>query len=336
MNQLSRDYDIAQLGEIYTDMYQHDDDPDSPLESRVQMAEWATRQVAKRNRPVALLDVGSGARAVGKEMILGLDTCDPTDETVRDMLTESLVVSFDIADIAPEKLTIGRASLDAAFGTNHLRAQSQAMPFKDQSFDVVMSNLSIDMLRRQEGEFEKALAELARVTKVDGAVRLHYHPGTLFLDLSDEYRSDQPTPMKDYFHGVADENPFYTKQEAIVEDMSRAGLTVLDVAYEQTTSDSWWRVEAMRCGKETPKEAVQQAIVAHLKCLPESRASGRSLDEIRQRMGMQEVSKTRFRKAVGGLAAGEGVIGWRRPSWGSEESLQLGGYGITQQRPLGR
>lgn len=331
MTEIDTTFAIGKMRDIYTEMYARDKDPDSPFESRVQMAAWLREQLLSHPGSVAVLDIGAGARAVGKELLFSTDMTD--DDALPDKLSESLMVSFDIADIETDRLSLGRLSLDALLGKNHLQADSRALPFKDDSFDIAISNLSIDMLRHQPGQFERATAEVARVLRPDGVVKFHFHPGTLFYELSDQYKEEEGA-MKEYFHGIPDKNPFYSSSQEIVKDLGRAGLTVTDIAYESGYEGDWWAVEGKRIGPGTAKAAVQEAILAHLPYWPEGEISGESLSDIKFAMGMKDVSNSRFRNAVSGLAAGKKAIAWRRPSWQTQHVIRLNGSGISKRRPV--
>lgn len=55
------------------------------------------------------------------------------------------------------------------------------------------------------------------------------------------------------------------------------------------------------------------------------RVSAAELYDIQYGLGMQDVSRTKFRTALGALA-NRGELTWQRPSWGSPHVVRLGVY----------
>lgn len=227
----------ASLRDHYSRFYAHIKDHDSPRESRTRMVRAVTRFLLGRDEPATILNAGAGRREI--EGTLNRNAKGNVDKTLRDRLTQATMVSFDIADI-PARRIIGEKG-------RHLQADSRAMPFKAETFDLAMSNLSIDMLRREPGDFDTAIAELARVTKLGGAVLLNYHPPQLFESLSAGYR-DGSDYLASFYNGVDADNPYYRDADSIVADLQEVGIDVdsVHMQHDAHMADSWWEVSGRK------------------------------------------------------------------------------------------
>jgi hypothetical protein len=229
--------EYTSLREHYSRFYTQVKEHDSPRESRTRMVRALTDFVLGTEEPITLFNAGSGRREI--EGTLVRNAKGNVDKTLRRRLDQATMVTFDIADI-PARRIIGERS-------RHVQADSRAMPFKSHAFDLVMSNLSIDMLRREPGEFEVAIAELSRVTKVGGAVLLNYHPPALFDSLSAGYGEDSGY-LAAFYNGEAEDNPYYKDADAIRADLGAVGIEAESVhmQYDSLNQDSWWEVRGRK------------------------------------------------------------------------------------------
>lgn len=227
----------ASLRDHYSRFYAHIKDHDSPRESRTRMVRAVSAFVLGSEGPLKILNAGSGRREI--EGALTRNAKGNTDTTLRRRLEATTLVSFDIADI-PSRRLIGTKG-------RHVQADSRAMPFGSDTFDLTMSNLSIDMLRREPGEFETAIAELSRVTKVGGAVLLNYHPPELFDSLSEGY-GDRSGYLSAFYNGEDADNPYYRDTGSIIADLERVGVEAESVHMQHDTvgEDSWWEVRGRK------------------------------------------------------------------------------------------
>lgn len=213
------------LADFYTNHYTNRKSHDSPERSRVNMARRVV-EAARKSGGRTILDVGAGRGDVERLILQHPDT---------DRLA---LVSLDIAAIPYNKLIRpGRRT--------HVQADSRVMPFASGLFDIVCSNLSIDMLRRnQNGDYERALAEMRRVSRLGARALFSFHHADLFTDLSREYRGDDDITAE-YFNGVADDNPFYAQPEEVLDDLSEAGFVNISVQLAEGRNDRWWEVQAI-------------------------------------------------------------------------------------------
>jgi SAM-dependent methyltransferase len=126
------------------------------------------------------------------------------------------------------------------------------MPFRSSIFDLTVSNLSIDMLRKDKDVFGTALQEAARVTAPEGMLVFHYHPEELFHKRSDFHAGTGGTEEA-YYNGDEKDNPYYASPEEIAEDLTKVGIAPTHIEKKEVTlpyskeiSDSWWEVVGQR------------------------------------------------------------------------------------------
>lgn len=225
------------LREFYTEYYRTEKGHDSPEQSRVRMERRVTREILRADSPLNVLDIGAGRGDIEGAIFRELNGCPPDGKMA---IKDSTFVSIDIADIPPQRIIEKEQR-------THIRADSRKLPFRDAVFDIVFSNLSIDMLRRnQNGDYEQALEEMRRVTKLGGVALLSFHPDSLFTKLSESYAGDTGVAAE-YFDGTTENNPFYGRESQIAEDLIGAGFAPTSVElFGDGVRDEWWEVTALR------------------------------------------------------------------------------------------
>ncbi len=229
------------LRDFYSGHYPRHYRHDSPVESRKSMAKKVIGEVV-HNRARNILDIGAGPGDVEGKIIGGIKSSLVT----KGLLPALHLVSLDIATIPSHRLIAPKSR-------QHVRADSRQMPFSNETFDVVFSNLSIDMLRRfGADDYDKAMAETARVLKMGGSALLFFHPHELFRTLSDLNKDDADFAAG-YFDGDDAHNPFYAHEDEICEDLERFGLDPLSIetrtSEHEGNTESWWEVKAKKTKK---------------------------------------------------------------------------------------
>ena len=227
------------LEEFYTPFYTIGNKHDSPIESRVNMARRIRHKIEAAKQPVSVLGVGSGRGDV--EAMVLRDARNSGNTPWQRHARQSFFVTLDIADIPFRKLVNGGRRQ-----RTHVRGDSRQLPFSDDSFDIVTSNLSVDMLRRNKNlDYEKALREMRRVLKMGGVALFSFHPANLFNNLSEYYKGEGGV-TGEYFDGVAENNPFYDNSEDIIRDLAEAELATesIELVSSKRREDKWWEVTA--------------------------------------------------------------------------------------------
>lgn len=221
------------LGSFYTDYYRTQSSHDSPQASRTNMARRVRAEVRQLGRPLIVLNLGAGRGDVEGALLRTNES-----EAHRNVLS-SHFVSIDLADIAPSRLI-------KPHSRDHVRADSRELPFRDESFDIVMSNLSIDMLRRnQNSDYEAAMLEARRVLKLGGVALFSFHHYDLFNLISLNQRHNDPV-IKGFYNGKEEDNPYYASEAEIVDDLTRFGFSDGVAGQVEDQADHWWEATATK------------------------------------------------------------------------------------------
>lgn len=221
------------LSAIYTTMYYGGAKEDSPLKSRTNLAKRLIELLKTSSEDEILLNLGSGPQLFEKEFRQRVSQS--PEPNIR-ALSSTRMISLDIAAIPKHRL------LDSA-STPHIRADSAHIPLSDEAAGIVISNLSLDMLRTGGAKYRSALQEVHRVLKVGGYFLANFHPYDLYkhncayVDAGDQDAS--------YFDADAP-NPFYRVPMEIVNDFQDAGLDVCGIGVASDGRDSWWEIDAVR------------------------------------------------------------------------------------------
>lgn len=239
--------DRHRLEDFYTPYYRESGRHDSPDRSRVEMARSVVNAIVDSGEPQNVLDVGAG-----RADIFGSILRNTYRPEVQELVDRSRFFAVDIAEIGLRQ----RIKPGSIF---HVQADSRQLPFREGAFGVIFSNLSIDMLRRNgNGDYEQALKEVYRVAKGGAAIKFNFHPSGLFDKLSREYiqvpssGSGQDRVLRGYFTGDAADNPFYSDEQTIREELTEAGLAVGPVVLTNNASgrlpatDEWWKASAIK------------------------------------------------------------------------------------------
>ena len=224
-----------QLSEFYTLLYTYDSGHDSPNQSRINMARRIRKEIEDTKEPQRVLGIGAGRGGVEGTLIR--DAGSGGNTSWQSLVRQSQFVTIDIADIPPRKLVSKRTR-------THVRADSRQLPFATDSFGICTSNLSIDMLRRNEnGDYERALREMRRVLCVGGVALLSFHASSLFDNLSGFYDGSNGVTER-YFDGKSAHNPFYQHAEDIAEDLHAVGFKDVASTMVVEGQDEWWETRA--------------------------------------------------------------------------------------------
>ena len=224
-----------QLSEFYTLLYTYDSGHDSPNQSRINMARRIRKEIEDTKEPQRVLGIGAGRGGVEGTLIR--DAGSGGNTSWQSLVRQSQFVTIDIADIPPRKLVSKRTR-------THVRADSRQLPFATDSFGICTSNLSIDMLRRNEnGDYERALREMRRVLCVGGVALLSFHASSLFDNLSGFYDGSNGVTER-YFDGKSAHNPFYQHAEDIAADLHAVGFKDVASTMVVEGQDEWWETRA--------------------------------------------------------------------------------------------
>ncbi|MBP6060608.1 MAG: methyltransferase domain-containing protein [Candidatus Pacebacteria bacterium] len=214
--------------EYYTNYYKRLAE-DSPRECQSSMVGRILKLVGeKKLDPARVLDIGSGRQTIGKQLIAS------GDQALKEKLKAIKFVSVDIANI-------GVGSLPALKRPNfkHYRADAAYLPFEDNSFSLIVSNLAIDFVEPREAAFREAY----RVLGGGGRVVFYLHHPHLFNSMDGKNEKVQKSwkDLKDNGRLFADENEIRSFLEKI-------GFSDVEIVLNNNKSnrEKWWEVVAKK------------------------------------------------------------------------------------------
>ncbi|NOY15030.1 MAG: methyltransferase domain-containing protein [bacterium] len=152
----------SEYGQYYK-LYDADSHPQQRKHLIEEICNLVTTTKERRLSPLRILDIGSGAQLLEKELF----------QKHPELKQEIIIVTLDIVSINPSRLHFPHVQSDAAF-----------LPFQDRYFDLVVSNMALDFVAPKEdtGRRNHLFEEIGRVTKFDGRLIANLHHPNLEID----------------------------------------------------------------------------------------------------------------------------------------------------------
>ena len=223
-DQLSQIEAISILPQHYETVYRGSFKHDSPEQSRTNMA-GEMIQVLREGIPNPwILGIGTGPQSMEKQLFAH------QGQQVRDLLGKFKLVTLDVAKI-------GGAILLARnkYGVEHVRADANLLPYPDNRFGLVDSNMAIDFLPRS------AYRELTRVLSPGGVALLHFHHPSM---LPDDMGIVKNETVRKFWQYLRDNGILFRSASEIRWGLGEAGLVVKKVTLATDGRDKWWEVMA--------------------------------------------------------------------------------------------
>lgn len=215
-----------------------DNKEDSPDESRASLIKKVHPHISSLPEGSFVLDLGAGRQIFEKEYEdrYGRPKCN--------------IVTVDIASIRKCRLL--------AQNYPHLQASGRSLPFPNEIFDIVISNMAFDFMLPQ------ALPELYQIVKPGGAAFLNlHHPSLVNYDIDREkhklmrsLRGKKTIPVQKalqlavYSHHkyLRDNRLLFETPDQIVEAFGTAGFEVKQVRIKSDTDNfnKWWEVDMVK------------------------------------------------------------------------------------------
>lgn len=191
-----------------------------------------------QDKPLTVLNLGSGPQALEKEFYEYAHQ--GPEPRLRRLLEATRFITLDIASIPADRLLLSSSKQNQY--VSHINASSTHIPLADTSVDVVVSNMSVDMLRVHPRTYDRAVQEISRVLKHDGMGLFTFHHPQVF-----ESHASSPTLSPYSYEGVYfnpnAHNPFYSDKADIVTDFALAGLEVDVAQIHADGHEKWWHIE---------------------------------------------------------------------------------------------
>ena len=222
------------IKEIYTQLYRNPlVNSDSPYEAQKQMARAIVDILRASESPKKILHIGAGTGQMEKEMLASY-----SQNSDRELLKASLFCTLDIATINVRKLASYRRTQ-----VHHVQADGSLLPFPDESFDIVVSNMALDFMPKE------AVDELARVAKGGSNFILTLHHPIMMQqilkdisNLKTKLSNKQKVFLEDFF-----DNKMFRSKKDIAFTLLKRGLICKQISHRKTEralqqNDHWWFV----------------------------------------------------------------------------------------------
>jgi SAM-dependent methyltransferase len=189
---------------------------DSPDKSRVLMARIMF-DILRKGIPInKVLDIGSGRQALEKQLYArGIEG--------KEILDQFEFHTCDLATLRRKQLLKGQTR-----NFSHYRSSGACLPFKDDCFGLVVSNLAADFMPRQ------VFGEIYRVLAPKGtAVFTFHHPDIL-------PRTDGE--VANLWRYLRDFQPPFANEAEIIDPLQEVGFKTPQINLRSDANDKWWEV----------------------------------------------------------------------------------------------
>jgi len=207
------------LSSFYRKLYFRDKH-DSPDESRTSLVR-RIKKIILENKifPNRVLNIGSGPQALEKQLLDQHQGGEPLREAAE-------FVSIDLAQIRFSKL-LGRKNVQ------HVQGNADALPFKDQSFGLVVSNHAIDFCPQEE-----AFQEAYRVLSNGGKGIFYLHHPSMFKEFPENEK------VRVFWQYLKDNSILFSKEEDIKTFLEKVGFVTVEISLksDKMKIDTWWEV----------------------------------------------------------------------------------------------
>ncbi len=218
---MTHEFDQSLLTEFYSKLYGGNAKHDSPEFSRIRMIRYLASELSARGEKVKILNVGAGRQSLEKQFL--------TAYRRMGWIKNLSFVTVDIANIIQYKLLAAHSST-----VRHVQANALQLPYPDDTFDFVISNLAIDFLPHS------AIGEASRVLKKEGDAVFHFHHPTL---------TDNPPvhpSIVAFWSYLRTNNVLFQNEQQIHETLQQYGLQTHSTHIATDGIDRWWEVHAKK------------------------------------------------------------------------------------------
>jgi len=213
---------------------------DSPDESRRSLLRRVYPFISSLPKESFVLDLGAGRQIFEKEY---------EDKYGNKPICH--IITVDIADIPKDRLL--------AKDCPHVQATGQSLPFRDEQFDAVISNMAFDFML----PLPQATTELYRITKGNASIFLNlHHPSLVNYDIDRELSkvarkmrhkhqnrktNNEKLRLKTavFLHHkhLRDNRLLFETDDQIVRCFSDGGFDIKSIEIKSDSNDKWWEVD---------------------------------------------------------------------------------------------
>lgn len=217
---------LRRLAEFYQRRYQKGAKEDSPELSRMSLISRIRPALEKGISPPRILNIGSGPQQLEAEL-----------SQLIPEISQFHLVSLDAARIASSSLAIGSSSQAA-----HLRASALSLPFSENSFGLLTSNLAIDLLPRS------VLNEAWRVLAPNGLAFFNFHHPII---LNPTELAFLPPKIRQFRQYLKTHHLVFVDRKQIYTELETIGFKVNPALCINDQDDYWWEVDCQKPASKT-------------------------------------------------------------------------------------
>ena len=233
---------VEESHEFYSWFYTKNKD-DSPDDSRILLQRRLGRYIAKFGEDDCMLDLGAGRQALEKGYI-----------APRGKVPPFKIVTLDIAELSRKQLLADR------YGVMHVKANGSQLPFYNDQFSLVVSNMALDFMPRD------AISEAYRVLRPGhyAIVNLH-HPSLIPANLDELLENEKIAGRQRnkfrkswevllFWKYLRDNSILFANSNEIRARFGEIGFEIKSVDETKTQTDTWWEVDLFKPEKIKLKE----------------------------------------------------------------------------------
>lgn len=217
----NKPFDQSILTGFYSNLYRGVEKHDSPEMSRINMVKRIGLVMSQGIVPNTILNIGAGRQSLEKQVHTTYHNQPWYDDT--------FIATIDIADIQRNKLLAKKITNVA-----HTRASGLNLPFVENLFGLVVSNLAIDFLPHD------AFEEAARVLAPDGQAIFQFHHPSL-TEVSSDHQQ-----VGSFWEYLNKNKILFQNEDQIKTELSLRGFIVNQVGLDTDGRDKWWVVNATK------------------------------------------------------------------------------------------
>lgn len=216
------------MGDIYTAHYV-DNTTHGPEESRFALRTRALESITALGPDGWMLDLGSGRQIVERDLL----------SDYRGQV-DCKIATIDIANIRRRKLLAGQS-----VGVHHIRGDGAQMPFADDKFDVVVSQMGLELMP------EEAIGEMYRVMKPGGKAFINVLHSSIVewktQSLKEKRRKAAPQQAQQFWDYYAREgNLFNRDPESIQEALGQYGFITKTIREVDNDHTAWIEIDLVK------------------------------------------------------------------------------------------
>lgn len=234
----------VRLDHHYTRAYRNTSiNHDSPETSRVQMIRRIVDVLLNDMPNNRVLNVGSGPQMLERQLMRGFGVSgklirERTGLTTREFLEKFQYTTMDIATLPYNRLLARQYER-----VSHVQADALSLPFANNAFGLVVSNVAIDFIPRDD--YDQPYRETYRVTAPGGTNLYNFHhPEMIPGDIMS--RDGSKSGVIAHWQYLVRNGVLFESEQQIEDCLGRVGFSDIEASVQTEGNEIWWQVSARK------------------------------------------------------------------------------------------